>query len=401
MKSLPKPVAISGQFIWYLGRQFYGDKCPTSAASLTYQSLFAVVPLLTVMYAMFNAIDAFSGVGSQVQAFLFENIIPENVSVVQSYLTSFSDQASALSGPSFLLLTVTAFLMLYTIEQIFNDIWDVREPRHGFQRFLMYWALLTLGPILLGLGFAITTYVLSIPVISGVTEVTGALRILPVLISVVLFTLIYVAVPNCRVPIPHAFVGGVLVAVVFELAKVMFAEIMSRSSFEVIYGAFAAVPLFLLWIYILWSILLMGAEFVKAISGFRVDNEGKAELPFVQVLLILDCFYRVHRRGGIVREADIRSLSPRVEYDRWHEYQALLADMNIIEVIDKDSMMLRQDLNEISVWQLFHQVPYQLPNEMHGSTAWELRLGEQFKGITGRNKESLGMDLESLFRSGD
>ena len=157
-------------FFYLMSERFIEDSCRSTAAALTFQTLFAVVPLLTVMYTIFNAFEAFDGLSGTVQEFIFTNVVPENVAVVREYLDEFSTSATNLGVPSGILVSVTALLMLFTIERTFNDIWRVKEPRHGFQRFLVYWAILTLGPAVL----AITAYTLTLPLISDVTEITGA-----------------------------------------------------------------------------------------------------------------------------------------------------------------------------------------------------------------------------------
>ena len=150
-------------FLRLLMRNYAEDGCPSTAAALTYQTLFAVVPLLTVTYTVLSAFQAQSGVGEMLQDFMFENVVPESVGVVEGYLQEFSDQARRLSGPSLIFIGLTAFLMMFTIEKSFNEIWRIKQPRQGFQRILMYWAILTLGPVLMGIGIAITTYLFSLP----------------------------------------------------------------------------------------------------------------------------------------------------------------------------------------------------------------------------------------------
>ena len=148
----------------------------------------------------------------------------------------------------------TTLMMLLTIEKAFNVIWRVRQPRRGISSFLLYWAILSLGPLLLGAGFAMSTYITSLSLISGPHALIGArtvLKAMPLLLSVAAFTLIYAAVPNTRVPLRHALVGGTFTAVLFETAKQLFGLYVSYfPSYQLIYGAFAAVPLFLLWVYL-------------------------------------------------------------------------------------------------------------------------------------------------------
>jgi membrane protein len=387
------------RFARFIFREYIDDNCQGTAAALTYQTLFAVVPLLTVMYSMFNTFSAFTGVANDVESLIFANIVPENVAVVQQYLTGFSDQARSLSIPSLLLLGVTAFLMLFTIERTFNDIWRIREPRHGFQRFLMYWAILTLGPFLLGFGFVISTYVVSLPLVGGVTEI-GMLRYIPVLLSASLFTLLYLAVPNCVVPFRYGLTGGVLVAVAFEMAKVAFTKIMAGSNFEVIYGTFAAVPLFLLWIYLTWTIILVGAEIVKGLHSLRFKAQTHIESPLIQLLLILELYSRAHHEGRIVRDGDIRKLSDRVDISEWNDMKAKLVDLNLIRTLNKGGTVLTRNLRDVTVWDIYQHVPFDMPQTMSGQKAWETDLAQKLGKIMGCSQEYLQVDLETLFATG-
>jgi membrane protein len=386
-----------GRFVAHLIGRYVEDRCQATAAALTYQTLFAVVPLLTVMYAIFNAFEAFSGLSHMVEGFVFDNVVPENVVVLQDYLRDFSTQARNLGAPSLVFLGVTAFLMLFTIERTFNEIWRVREPRQGFQRFLMYWAVLSLGPILVGVGFAISTYIMSLPLITGMTDYTGALRYVPILLSASMFTLMYVAVPNCAVSFKHALVGGIIVAMAFEMAKYVFGFVMSRSSFELIYGAFAAVPLFLLWVYISWTIILMGAELVKGMAVFRPDGGVTLEAPLFQIVIILEMFYRAHQLGEVVLEEDVRQQGARIDLERWNDYRQSLVELDLIRVVDKGGLVLARDLSEVSFWDLYQRLPWPMPLQIKGQGAWESKLGEEIRNITEHNHALLKTDLESLF----
>lgn len=390
----------SWRLLRFLVQHFFEDSCQTTAAALTYQTLFAVVPALTVMYAVLSMFEAFAGMGRVAEDFIFGNIIPENVAVVQDYLRSFSQQARSLGIPSAIFLGVTAFLMLLTIERTFNEIWRIKEPRQGFQRLLMYWAVLTMGPMLVVVGIGSTTYVLSLPLISDVTGSPFFLRFLPLLMSASTLTLIYVAVPNTRVPLKHAVVGGVLVATVFEAAKFSFGAVMSRSSFDVIYGTFAVVPLFLLWIYVAWTIVLMGAELVKGLGVYRFGGSSKLEEPLFQILIILEVFNRAHHRGDVVSEKMIRDLGSRVNMEKWTEYRQMLVTLNLIRPVERGGLILSRDLSEITIWEIYKKLPWPLPaRSIDGNSPWEKTLSETFESISGRNQDLLGRDLESLFQS--
>lgn len=212
----------SVRFLSYLVRQFLANQGVLNGAALTYTTLFAVVPLMTVSYAMLAAVPSFQGAGEALQSWVFENFVPTTGSVVQGYLNDFSSQARQLTGIGVALLAVTSIMMMKNIEAAFNRIWRVAEPRKGLSSFLLYWAILSLGPILIGLGLLLTSYIASLPFISEAADAVGRARLLgllPMLLSAAAFTLMYVAVPNCRVPFRNALIGGVVVSLLIEGAK--------------------------------------------------------------------------------------------------------------------------------------------------------------------------------------
>ncbi len=380
-------------FFYLMSERFVEDSCRSTAAALTYQTLFAVVPLLTVMYTIFNAFEAFDGLSGTVQEFIFTNVVPENVAVVREYLVEFSTSATNLGVPSGILVSVTALLMLLTIERTFNDIWRVKEPRHGFQRFLVYWAILTLGPAVL----AITAYTLTLPLTSDVTETTGLIQYLPVLLSISMFTLLYMAVPNCAVSFKHALTGGVVVSIVFVLARSLFGFLMASSDFKLIYGTFAALPLFLLWIYISWTIVLLGAELVKGLGIFRSEGDTKLEAPLFQLMIILEIFYHAHQQGETVKDKEIHKLGARIDLEQWNDYKERLMELDLIRAVDRGGMVLSKDLSELTVWELYRALPWPLPVEMKGESDWGLDLSNRFDELSGQTREKLSDDLETLF----
>lgn len=159
--NLNKQAAIGWQFLTYLVFRFNRDGCRQSAAALTYMSLFAIVPMLTLMYSMFSLIPAFQDAGSQVEAWIFSKVLPSSGQEITGYLSEFSSQARKLSSVGAVILMVTSYLMLANIEKTFNHIWGTDGGRRGLSGFLLYWAILSLGPLLLAAGVVMKTYLLS------------------------------------------------------------------------------------------------------------------------------------------------------------------------------------------------------------------------------------------------
>jgi membrane protein len=329
--------------------------------------------------------------------------VPENIASVQSYLRLFSDQARSLSAPSFILLGITAFLMLFTIERTFNEIWKVSEPRNKLQRVLMYWGLLTLGPLLIVGGTVMTTYLFSLPFISDVSDLPLVFTFLPWILSVLAFTLVYAAVPNAVVPFKHALLGGLLVAVSFEVAKYGFGRLMAASDFEVIYGAFAVVPVFLLWIYVTWTIILAGAEFVKALGLYRSDKNLSAEPQHLQLLSILGLFYGAYQQGSALTEKQIGQHGAIINLRFWSENREKLIDHGLLVRIEKGGLMLARSLHEVTLWQLYEDLGVALPGRSNGtvttagSSSWKETVDNKIVELTSVNRKILETDLAQLF----
>jgi membrane protein len=290
------------EFIRAVARHFVEDDCSSIAKALTYQTLFALVPTIALAYMVLTAFDAFQGILQEFESFVFSNIVPESVGVVQSYLAQFSEQAKQLSIPSALMLGASAIWMLFTVEQSFNAIWQVKESRQGLQRFLTHWAILTLAPLLIAATLGVTTYILSLPLISDVSDSPITLWALPVIFNCGMLTTAFCLIPNTKVAIRNAFIGGLAASILAEGAKWGFSALIMAAPFQVIYGAFATLPILLLWIYLSWAIVLVGAELTRTLAdGVIPRSRGTSPLfRYLGTLLIVDeCFDQGLGREGI------------------------------------------------------------------------------------------------------
>ena len=377
------------EFWQFLLQRFFVNRGPDNAAALTYTTLFAVVPMMTVTFAMLSMIPAFQGTGEQIQAFIFHNFVPSAGETLQQYLHDFTNQARQLTWIGVAILAVTAFWMLVTIERTFNDIWHVRQPRRGIATFLLYWAILSLGPILLGAGFAVSTYVASLSLISGPDAIVGAktlLRFTPLLFSVAAFTLLYAAVPNARVSLRHALWGGLFTAVLLELAKALFGlYVRFFPGYQLIYGAFATVPLFLLWVFLSWLIVLIGAELVCNLGVSR--SWRRRALPRFLVLLgVLEVFHTRQRSGLKVRHRDVRRQGWGLPEHEWEELVSFLEGQRLVASTGGDSWMLSRDLGHYSLQRLIEHSPWpvpqlaQLPDDL--PEPWYPRLREAIEQLS-------------------
>lgn len=252
-------------------RRFIARRGPQAASALAYTTLLSVVPLVGVMFSLFGELPIFNDINEIVEEFVFANFVPEFGRVVQSYLIEFSLNASQMTHTGIVALVVVALLMMREIESAMNHAWDVSKRRNPVVRFLVYLAVLTLGPLLLGIGLYSTSYLLALPVVKSVDTSlmlrARLLTVMPFLTTTLLFTLLYNMVPNCPVNRHHALTGGVFAAVCFEIAKYSFGlYVKAVPTYEIIYGALAVIPMFLVWIYVSWVIVLLGAQVACSLS---------------------------------------------------------------------------------------------------------------------------------------
>ena len=396
------------KLVVYIQRHYLADGCSHSAAALTYMSLFALVPLLTVMYAILSAVPAFQEVGLQIQSIIFDNFVPSTGQEVETYLKDFSVQARKLTGVGVGFLGITAILMLKNIEKTFNSIWKTRDNRRGLSSFLLYWAILSLGPLCIGLALGINTYLVSLKVIFDQVDVIGIgpyiLRLTPYLLTSAAFTLVFAAVPNCRVPIKHAFIGGLVTALVFEVAKQLFTSIVANTSYQNIYGTFAALPLFLLWIYLSWLIVLAGAELVHAISGFNALGDEKYS-DMVLTLAVLELLWRRYKNGHTVAEFYILQQpwlfkQHSISADRWTPIRNKLINAGLLRTADNGQFIIGRDLSLYSLWDLSRLLGY--TPEFSSEAAdelpeWFQLSSEHILAAKQQNIDTLSIPLIQLF----
>lgn len=356
------------RFALHTFEMFYRQRGLQVASALAYTTLLSIVPLLTVVFAFAGSLPVFEGAGEAMQSFVFRNFVPAFGETVQEYLGGFSKNASKLTATGIVTLVIIALLLMETIDLAVNLIWRVRQRRSALGRFLLYWAMITLGPLLVGFGLFSTSYVLSLPVVSGVEASLGLQRrllaLLPFLTTSVAFTLLYVLVPSCYVRRTHAVVGGVVAAVLFELAKMGFGVYVRSVSTQEIYGTLAVIPLFLIWIYVSWVIVLLGAYISYCLAGFSLKKEraraDRQTWDFEDVWQVLRRLWESQNEGGSLA---VHELSPAVRLAP-HDVNDILAcleEANWVGRTSAGSWMLARDLDTVTLWDLHHIIPRRLP----------------------------------------
>ncbi len=307
---------IAARFAVFAARRFWRDRCTQSAAALTYTSLLALVPLTTIMVMLLSAFPAFQEVQDSAQALLFDNLVPQVGDRVSEYLQGFADNAGRLTSVGIIGLMVTSVLLLATIEGAFNAIWRVRDARSLLVRLLSFWAILTLTPLLFAASLSVTNQLFRGASLGDALPMANWVGLLPFVFEAVAFTLLYWIIPNRSVDIRDALLGGAVSALLFELSKSLFGLYLTAFPvYETIYGALSTIPIFLVWLYLAWSIVLLGAEVAAAVPDFRADRliGGYHRLSTGQRLMlalaVLEALADGSRRGvGVRRRHLLRRL---------------------------------------------------------------------------------------------
>jgi membrane protein len=254
-------------------RRFFKEQYTYRASALAFTTLLSLVPLLTVIVFLVTKFPIFNKINILAQNYVLENFIPASNTTIQFYLNNFTYQASHLPKLGIIFLLLTAMMLIVTIEHTFNDIWDVRWKKRRIISLTIYWVVLMLAPLLIGTGIFISTYLFSLSWVESATHHLGVktpLLYLPLLLNTLIFSLLYIVVPNFNVDWRDGFYGGFVAASIFEAAKIGFAFYLKQfPSYELIYGALASIPIFLLWLYISWLIILFGALITHAQYKFR------------------------------------------------------------------------------------------------------------------------------------
>jgi membrane protein len=311
---------------WYetartLRLRFRDDRLGLSAGSLTFTTLIALVPLLTVMLAVFTAFPMFSSFQGALEKFFLHTLVPEGIArPVLRTLTQFASKASRVGSAGLLLLLVTALTMMLTIDRTLNNIWRVRRPRPIAQRILVYWAALTLGPLAVGVSLSATSFALS-----ASRGLVGALPIgFNVVLELLQFALLagavaglYRYVPNTFVHWSHAWAGGLFVSVGIEVAKKALAwYVDAMSTFSAVYGAFSALPILLLWIYVGWVVVLLGAVVAAYAPSLQMRVVRRRDEPGSSFTLALELLGALQRaRAGTSGGLSLHDLAESLRLD--------------------------------------------------------------------------------------
>ena len=366
-----------------IGR-FYEERGLQTAGSLAFTTLLSVVPLFTVALAVSTAFPVFDETMDALQQFVLDNFLPDarGVDTIADLIASFTRNAGRLTAIGLGFFFVTAVMLMMTIDISLNRLFRVQRSRPLLQQVLIYWAVLTLGPVLIGASLSMTSFAVGASFgwleLGHVADIV--LGVLPFVFTCAALTLLYGVVPYRSVKLRDALIGGILAGIAFELAKRGFAVYLAQvPTYTLIYGAFATIPIFLVWLYLSWAIVLAGATLTAMLPAHRFA-EGKP-VPgrdFMDAAAVLSVLARTQEKGGPIRLAQI-SNQVRIVPHRCEAVLERAARLGWTARTDKDSWVLTRDADDLRVAELYSAFVFDA--EAWGITEADLKLSlREFAG---------------------
>jgi membrane protein len=355
-------------FSQFLLARFWDDRCFETAGALSYTTLFGLVPLSMVVFGILSAFPVFDRWSTELIGFVFSNFVPSAAGIVEDKLREFADSARGLTVTGVLVLLASLLVTMWSIESTFNRIWRVPTTRPRLSRFLMYWSLLTLGTLLAVGSLALTSYVFALPGLSGVEDMgwtQRALTMLPILVELAIFTLAYWLIPHRTVPFRFALLGGAFATLMFEIAKHAFAAyLIGVPTYEKVYGTLAVAPIFLIWLYLSWVVLLLGASLAASLSAFRYQPRSLRLPPGTELygyLRLLGRLNHARRKGLGLHLQDIQTCEPMLTDDLLRQMLSSLSGLNIVRRAEDGAWMLSRDLDAVTLGELHEGLLLRVP----------------------------------------
>ncbi|MGH8688600.1 MAG: YihY family inner membrane protein [Burkholderiales bacterium] len=342
------------EFCKALVRRLRDDRGFQTAGSLTFTTLLALVPLVTVALALSTAFPVFDRAIDALASYVSTQLLPQGGARVSQQLSSFAAKAGRLTAVGIAFLAVTALMLMLTVDEVLNRMFRVRRRRGIARRLLMYWAVLSLGPVLMGVSLSMTSFLVgsSLGLLDLGHLTRSILALLPFVFTCAAFTMLYLVVPYRRIVPRHALAGGIVAGVLFELAKRGFALYIARfPTYALIYGAFAAVPIFLLWLYVSWVVVLLGATLTAALPSFRAFHAPAGEAPgrdLVDAVAVLRTLALAHRTEGPMAAGRI-ALQARLAPERCEEILERCAARGWAERTERENWLLARDPGAIAM----------------------------------------------------
>lgn len=360
--------ARASSFFRFLGRRFVDDRLFEAAGALAFTTLFALVPLSMVAFGALSAFPVFDEWSKQLRDYIFANFVPSSASAVQGYLTDLSTNAGKLTAAGAIALVVSVLVTLTSVETTFNRIWRVPTARPRFGRFLVYWTVLTLGALVAASSLALSTQLFALAIFEtapGRLLETLMLRLAPMTIELLCFATIFKVVPHRTVKWRHAIAGAVLSVLLFEMVKQGIGLYFGRfGNYQAIYGPLAVVPIMMLWTWLGWVAVLLGASFASSMSAFRYQPAAmRLPLGFEMygLLRLLGRFHQARQQGRGLHTEEIQHQEPMLTDSLVQDMLCQLDEIGVVSRAEAGQWLLSRDLDDVTLSELYEACHLRVP----------------------------------------
>ncbi|MGH8728587.1 MAG: YihY family inner membrane protein [Burkholderiales bacterium] len=406
MQTLRDRLKTLGSFLRFVWLRFYFDRCLKTAGSLTFTTLLALVPLITIVFTVMAAFPTFADFSTPVKVFLLENLVPEAAGrIITVYMQQFSDNAARLTALGIAGLAVTSVMLMMTIDSEFNEIWRVSRPRPLRHQILMYWAVLTIGPLLIGASLSITSTLVTLSLgYFGGLESAGVvmLKWTSTLLTCFAFAWLYWVVPNRHVRLVHALIGGIVAGLAFEGMKRGFALYVSQfPTYQLIYGTFASFPIFLLWIYLSWLIVLAGAVIAACLPYWQDQVWRMRTGPageFYAALQVLKSLHDAHLTGSVLTTAQLKE---RIRF-KLEDIEGIIARLSAagwVRPVIGGGMTLSRAAGEIKVADVYRLFVFE-PDAFETARERDSELASLSRDLASQIENKMNLPLSAFFARG-
>ena len=411
-------LALFAQLIW---KRFHAERCWRMAAGLSYTSLLAVVPLSAIAFSMLTAFPVFEGVKERLQSAVFTNFLPSSAEALSGYLDQFISNTTSLSAVGIIALAATAVLLLGAIESDFNAIFRVRRPRPLIPRLLVFWGLITLGPLLLGASFSLTTYLFIATEWMGLDLFSGPLgmfsRLVPTILIILGLSAFFMVIPNKQIKLRSALVGGIISGVLFVLLRKVFGwYVATFPTYQNVYGTLSVVPIFLIWMYLSWSVVLLGRVITNSAGDFR-RRELQLHLGklhnnerLITAMSLLNALYNSSRDAQLLSEQQLIEAAQHDPELCEIELETLI-NKGFISLNTDGKYVIARDLSHTTLHDLYEVMNMTLPessrpesntvndHEKDETEVWQSTLSQHMEKARNNSEHALSMSLRDILDS--
>jgi membrane protein len=397
------------RFLHYLARRFLDDECPAAAAHLAYSTLLALVPLTAVALSLLAVSPVFGEASETLQAFVFRHFVPASGEVVRRWVVEFAAQAARLPIFGLLGLVVTGLLLMTQVERALNRIWRVPGSRSWRRRLTAYWAIVTAGPLLIATLLVVSSQLVSLPWIGSalrwVAPATHLVVLAPAALTFVAVSVAYWLAPNTSVPWKPVLAGALVATVAIEVTKHGFAAYVAHyTSYRAIYGAMAAVPVFLVWLYVAWLWVLVGASFAAALATFRPVAHLRGFGPDQQFLLLFRLVGHLWRAKVEDRGLDFDALLALEPAATGEQVEGLLHALETRRIAREShgEWILAKDSSRVTLLDLYRTDVVRWPSAASvgpADDAWDAALGRILATTEEPLERALAVPLATLYQA--